>query len=79
MDKMNKVNIHDAKTHLSEMLAKVKESGASYLICKNGNPVADLIPHRKADRTSAHPVMRRIRIKYDPTEPLTDDEWPEEG
>lgn len=75
---MNKVNIHDAKTHLSEMLAKVKESGATYLICKNGEPIADLVPHRKTDRMKPHPVMGRIGIKYDPTEPLTSDEWPEE-
>jgi hypothetical protein len=24
-----------------------------------------------------HPVMGQIRIAYDPTEPLTKDEWPE--
>jgi ribosomal protein RSM22 (predicted rRNA methylase) len=29
------------------------------------------------DRTNPHPDMRRINIKHDPTEPLTDAEWPE--
>ena len=76
---MNAVNIHEAKTHLSEMLAKVKESGVSYLICKNGEPIADLVPHRKKDCMTPHPVMHRISIQYDPTEPLTEDEWPEKG
>jgi hypothetical protein len=26
-----------------------------------------------------HPVMQRIRIDYDPTEPLTADEWSEQS
>ncbi len=56
-----------------------RASGATYLICKNGGPVADLVPHQKTDRMSPHPVMSRIGIHYDPTEPLSEDEWPEEG
>jgi prevent-host-death family protein len=76
---MKKTNIYAAKTHLSEMLAQVKEHGEAYLICKNGEPVAELVPHRKVDRMSPHPVMSRIAINYDPTEPLTEDEWPEDG
>ena len=31
------------------------------------------------NRLEPHPVMQRIRIDYDPTEPLTADEWPEES
>mgnify|MGYP001768263183 CR=1 FL=1 len=76
---MKRVNTHEAKTHLSELLTQVREHGSAYLICKNGEPVAELVPHRKVDRMSPHPVMSKIAINYDPTEPLTDDEWPEEG
>jgi prevent-host-death family protein len=75
---MKKVNIHEAKTHLSDLVRQVKESGASYLICRNGEPVADLVPHARVDRMTPHPVMSHIEIRYDPTEPLSDDEWPEE-
>jgi len=75
---MKKANIHEAKTHLSEMLAQVRENGETYLICKNGKPIAELVPHEKRDALKPHPVMKKIRIKYDPTESLTDDEWPEE-
>lgn len=74
---MNKVNTHEAKTHLSEMLTQIKEHSVSYMICKNGEPVADLIPHQKGDRMTPHPVMSRIALNYDPTEALTGDEWPE--
>ena len=49
----------------------------TYLICRNGKPVADLIPHTKSDRLKTHPAVRDIKIKYDPTEPASEDEWPE--
>jgi len=47
------------------------------LICRNGKPIADLLPHRKRNRLEPHPVMGQIRINYDPVEPLSEDEWPE--
>ncbi len=37
------VNIHEAKTHLSKLLVKVKE-GQEVIIAKNGKPVARLVP-----------------------------------
>jgi prevent-host-death family protein len=76
---MKKLNVHEAKTHLSAVLAEVEEKGQSFLICRNGHPIADLIPHQKPDRLAPHPVMRQIIVHYDPTEPLTDEEWPEES
>jgi prevent-host-death family protein len=44
MDKM--VNIHEAKTHLSRLLARVM-GGEEIIIAKSGKPVARLIPFRK--------------------------------
>jgi len=73
---MKAVNVHEAKTKLSALLVEIEESGEEILICRNGKPIADLIPHRRRDRLAKHPVMSRIRIDYDPTEPLADDEWP---
>ncbi len=75
---MKTLNIHEAKTKLSAVLVEVAEKGETYVICRNGKPVADLVPHVKKNRLSPHPILRRIRIKYDPTEPLTAAEWPEE-
>jgi antitoxin (DNA-binding transcriptional repressor) of toxin-antitoxin stability system len=73
---MKTLNVHEAKTRLSSVLADVEEKGETFLICRNGRPIADLIPHVKKTRLEPHPALRRIRIKYDPTEPLTADEWP---
>jgi prevent-host-death family protein len=76
---MKKLNVHQAKTHLSSILAQVEERGERFLICRNGRPVADLVPHEKRNRLAPHPVMKKIILHYDATEPLSDDEWPEEG
>jgi prevent-host-death family protein len=75
---MKTLNVHEAKTKLSAVLAEVSEKGENYIICRNGKPVADLVPHVKKSRLVPHPVLRRIRLKYDPTEPLTAEEWPQE-
>jgi prevent-host-death family protein len=59
------VNIYDAKTHLSRLIAEV-ESGDEVTINRNGRPVARLVPYRPA-----HPVRKpgvwsgRIRISSD--------------
>ena len=74
---MKMVNVHEAKTTLSALLAEVEKTGKRIFICRHGKPVADLVPHKRSDRTTPHPVMRAIGIKYDPTEPLCPDEWPE--
>jgi prevent-host-death family protein len=76
---MKTLNIHEAKTKLSSVLASVAEKGEKYLICRNGKPVADLIPHVKKSRLIAHPIFSHIQINYDATEPLTAAEWEEES
>ena len=69
------VNVHEAKTNLSSLLSQVEKSGEPVLICRNGKPVADLVPHRPFKRNiKPHPVMSKIKINYDPTEPLTPEE-----
>jgi len=40
------VNIHEAKTHLSKLLARV-QGGEEIVIAKGGRPVARLVPYRK--------------------------------
>lgn len=74
---MKIVNVHEAKTKLSALLAEIERTGEKVLICRNGKPIADLLPHRKRNRLEPHPLMRQIRINYDPVEPLSEDEWPE--
>ena len=74
---MKMVNVHKAKTELSALLSGIETNGEPIMICRNGEPVADLVPHRHHDRLQPHPQMSKITILYDPTEPLTPDEWPE--
>jgi prevent-host-death family protein len=71
------VNLHEAKTKLAALLAEIEKTGERVIICRYGKPVADLIPHRKRSRLEPHPVMSNVRIDYDPTEPLPEDEWRE--
>lgn len=73
---MKSVNVHEAKTKLSALLAEVEETGEKVCICRHGKPIADLVPHHKRSRLTPHTVMRNIHINYDPTEPLAADEWP---
>ena len=52
---MVKVNIHEAKTHLSRLLLRVA-AGEEVLISKAGQPVARLVP------VSTSPLKRRLGI-----------------
>lgn len=45
---MPTVNIHEAKTHLSQLLARV-ENGETITIARAGKAVADLVPHVRTD------------------------------
>ena len=71
---MKTVNAHEAKTNFSSLLARMAKDGASIVICRNGEPVADLVPHKFKNRIQPHPVLGKI--KYDPTEPASGKEWP---
>ncbi len=74
---MQQLNIHEAKTRLSALLMDVEQKGETFLICRNGRPVAELIPYKKRNRLEYHPVLSKISINYDPTEVLTESEWGE--
>ena len=76
---MKTVNVHEAKTHFSSLLAKLEKDGESIVIRRNGVLVADLVPHRRTNRIKTHPAWSKIKIEYDPVEPLSVDEWPEAG
>ena len=76
---MKTLSVHEAKTRLSAILADIEATGESYLVCRRGKPVAELVPHRKPRRLAPHPLMSKIKVNYDPTEPLSEDEWPEDA
>jgi prevent-host-death family protein len=61
------VNIHEAKTQLSRLIARV-ERGERIVIARAGKPVAELRPARKARRRSRpldDPLLRVEEYGYD--------------
>jgi prevent-host-death family protein len=73
---MKSVNVHEAKTNFSKLLAEVQKSKERIVICRHGEPVADLVPHARKNRARPNATLRKIEIAYDPAEPLSEDEWP---
>lgn len=72
---MKTLNIHETKTNLSGILADIETTGETYLICRNGKPVAKIIPHKKKSRIQPDPFLSRVKIHCDLTEPLTEEDW----
>jgi len=75
--KMETLNVQEAKTKISSLLADIEKKGKSFTICRNGKPVAELIPYRKPSRLTYDHILSKIEIHYDPTEDLSQDEWGE--
>ncbi|MEX2044553.1 MAG: type II toxin-antitoxin system Phd/YefM family antitoxin [Opitutus sp.] len=78
------VNTHEAKTTLSALLAAVETKGETVLICRNGKPVAELRspsdPRLMQSRLTSDPRFRvTFSPGYDPAEPASADEWPEDA
>lgn len=69
---IRKVNIHEAKTHFSKLLAHVKE-GEEIIIAKAGEPVARLVPIKEqpAKRVPGS-AKGKIAIPPDFNAPLPD-------
>ena len=77
-----RVNIYEAKTHLSELISQVRETGEPLTICKNNKPVVDLVlnkePPKEFDPLAQDPALKGTAVYHsDPLE-STDDLWPEE-
>lgn len=73
--------MHEAKTRLSELVKAVEERNETVVLCRGGREVAEI--RRRVKRRSTRNLNPdpRFRVKfargYRPTEPLTDDEWPD--
>lgn len=80
---MRIVNIHEAKTTLSALLAEVEE-GEQVIIARNGKPIAQLIrieptPRRQPGLLRALPAWRDFTFDPSVFAPLTDEELAAEG
>jgi antitoxin (DNA-binding transcriptional repressor) of toxin-antitoxin stability system len=75
VQKMKALNVHETKTNLSSILAQVETQGEKFTICRNGKPIADLVPHQIQSRLVPDPLLSKVKVKYDLTEPLTLEDW----
>lgn len=75
-----RVNIYDAKAHLSSLLAEVERTGEPVIICKHNRPIADLVPHRETspEPLPPDPALAGAVFIGDPCAPLSVEDWPEE-
>lgn len=76
-------NMHEAKTRLSELVKAVEERGETVILQRNGKPVAEIraIAPRPVNRRliKPDPALRvKLAAGYDPAEPLSEEEWPED-
>lgn len=76
------VNMHEAKTRLSELVKAVEERNETVVLCRDGHEVAEIrrrSARRRVRNLSPEPRFRvELAAGFNPTEPLTDDEWPGE-
>jgi antitoxin (DNA-binding transcriptional repressor) of toxin-antitoxin stability system len=78
---MIRVNMHEAKTRLSE-LVKAVEGGEVVVLCRDGEEVAEVrrrVRHRRVRNLTPDPRFHaEYAPDYRPAEPLRDDEWPDD-
>ena len=58
---MRQVNLHEAKTHLSRLVAEAV-AGESFVICKAGKPLVQVTRLAGADDDTANPPRRRLGL-----------------
>lgn len=57
---MEQIALNEAKTHLSELIAKVNQ-GSEYIITRRGIPVARLIPAETPSREAAKQAIKEAK------------------
>ncbi len=70
------VNTHEAKTTLSKLLTAVEKKGELVIICRNGKPIAQLVPMPKRKRRLTVDPRLKGTIHGDLTLPIHPDGWP---
>ena len=70
---MTTVNVHEAKTHLSRLLAQV-EAGEDVVIARNGKPVARLVPCERKGKPQFGSLKGKIKISDSFFDPLPEEE-----
>jgi antitoxin (DNA-binding transcriptional repressor) of toxin-antitoxin stability system len=64
-------------TTLDQLIEQIQRDHAPVRVLHNGEPVADLLPVKDSSLPPEDPNLRVTFSKdYDPSEPLSGDEWP---
>lgn len=75
---MKRVNLYEAKTHLSKLVAAVEEGGEPIVLCRHGRPVVDLVPHREPGiNLLQNKSLKGAEFKGNPCAPLPQEDWPD--
>ena len=72
---MIRLNIHEAKTHLSRYLERLQQEGEVIVICKRNVPIAEIrpLPKRPPGKRPIGLLKGQIHIPPSFYEPLPDD------
>lgn len=72
---MIRLNIHEAKTHLSRHLATLEEEGETILLCRRNVPVAEIrpLPSRRAAPRPVGLAKGTVEVPSDFFEPLPEE------
>ena len=70
---MPAVNVHEAKTHLSRLLARV-EAGDEVIIARRGRPVARLVGYKPRGKRQSDVLKGKIAVPDDFFDPLPEKE-----
>ena len=70
---MEIISVFEAKNKLSKLLSNVEKKDTSYLICRNGKPVAEIIAHKSKNRLQGSPELH-VTVNG----PLFDDDMSED-
>ncbi len=77
------VNMHEAKSRLSELVKAVEERNETVVLCRDGCEVAEIrrLAKRRRRVRDMSPI-KRFRVEfapgYDPVAPLCAEEWPDD-
>ena len=74
------INMFQAKTQFSRLVAAVETRGERIVVCRNGLPVADLVPHKPESIQSLDPdpMLAGARFLGNPVDSLAPEDWPED-
>ncbi len=74
------INLYQAKTQFSRLVAAVEKRGERIVVCRNGQPVADLVPHTPDSIKTLDPDPLLVGACFvgDPAAPLNPEDWPED-